>query len=810
MTELPDEYDTLFPYESARKAQEDGMSVIGNAAENEGIVTMEGACGTGKTLTALVPYLSAVRSSSTDYNRIMIVTSVKQQMAAFQDEIIRINESLPDSVKPISALTLVSVSDLHPFVENGVVDGDFDSIDSLREGARTLAGEDVYDYTYEELFQKAVKPNHSSEYAYPDEVPSADGIEYDPYYARYRASYDKEEDEVEDVLPFDLDEVGMLTVDDMRFRCSKAGLCPHSMMRLAIEHVDVVVGNYYHAFDPKTVERISNPVIGEDTLSIFDEAHNLVPRVRQFLSDSVPLTSLARAKDELDEVKTLCELAMIGDSEANNVIKAATEDKEVSKLVGGKEDLVSETRDIFSNSASVTTSVEEIMEGRKVVNDILSEFEISSSDISQMKDFFDEFLDMIFERIIEDESNVGIEDSIPLREPDSPSRDSISYWIELNNYESIARRAKMIGEAVSMIRDGLTDASKTPQTMSRSSGKLVSGWMEKDNVRYYRAVEFEERRKTSTYGTREWQMDAKAELTIHNCIPRKEISNILGKFGSSVLMSATLEPIDVYNKTTGIKDLEKSGRDVYECRYGLTFPERNRLTIGVPANKFKYQNRGSAFDSFGPSTDNETRKQYRDVVFDVVSRTDGNVLIVMPSYTEAEWIGSLLEQSYLCDTDDVYIDESSSNQETTELKKEFFNSDDGVLVTGARGTLIEGIDYIGDRLKGSVVCGVPLTDTTSDYKKAVQAAYEEIFNDMDGFTLAFTIPAVWKARQAIGRVIRTADDLGIRAFVDKRYVNSDWDSVKEFLSPSEQDEMAYIPPEDVGLRIDTFWNMHDE
>jgi DNA excision repair protein ERCC-2 len=807
MTDMPDEYRSLFPYEEAREAQKDGMNVIGEAVQNDGIVTMEGACGTGKTLTALVPYLSAVRSSDSDYERVMIVTSVKQQMTAFQDEIIRINESLPDGVRPVSALTLVSVSDLHPFVEKGVVDGDFDSIDSLREGARTLAGEDAHDYTYEELYQKAIKPNSNGDYAYPDEIPSADGIEYDPYYARYRASYDEDED-VEKVLPFNLDEVGMLTVEKLRSRCSVAGLCPHSMMRLAVEHVDVIIGNYYHAFDPKTVERISHPVIDENTVSIFDEAHNLVPRVREFLSSSVPLTSFARAIDELDEIAVLYELSTISDVEAKNVLNAASQDEEMSTLVGEKEELVERCRDVFSNSSSVTTSVDEIMEGRKKVRNILDEFEISGSSISEMQDFLDEFLDMVFERIID--GSVSADSSIQLREPDSPSRDRVSYWIELNGYESIARRTKMIGESVAMVRDSLTEASEKPQTMARSSGDLVSGWMEKDNTRYYRSVEFEERLQSSSYAIKKWQSELKAEMTIHNCIPKNEISDILGKFGSSVLMSATLEPIDVYNKTTGIKELEESGRDVYECRYGLEFPERNRLTIGVPANKFKYQNRGRAFDKFGPSTDNETREQYRDVVFDIVSQTDGNVLVIMPSYTEAEWIGSLLEQSYLCDTDDVYIDESSSNRKTTELKREFFNADDGVLVTGARGTLIEGIDYIGDRLKASVVCGVPLTDTKSEYKKAVKAAYEKIFDDMDGFTLAFTIPAVWKARQAIGRAIRTADDVGLRAFVDERYVHdNDWDSVHQFLSPSEQDEMAYIPTDDVGLRLETFWNMHE-
>ena len=811
MTELPDSYDSLFPYQEAREAQIDGMSTIGEAVENNGIVTMEGACGTGKTLTALVPYLYNVRQDGTDYERVMIVTSVKQQMAAFQDEIHRINESLPDGVRPISAITLVGVSDLHPFVERGVIEeGDFDKIDSLREGARKLNNENIHEYTYEDLYQRAVEVGSESEYAYPDKIPSADGIEYDPYYAKYRSEYEADEDEVDDVLPFDLESAGLLTVDKMRTLCSTAGFCPHSLMRIAMEHVDVVVGNYMHVFDPKTVERVSYPVVSDDTLAIFDEAHNLVSRVREFLSDEVPITSIARSIEEIEETALLYKLSMMSDDEVKTVVNAALQGESASRLVGGKQEMVDEVEEVFSNGSSVTRNYEDVKEGRDVAKEVLEEADVELEQLESYMGFLQELVNIIMKQV-EDELPLSEDSSIQLRDPEEPSRDKISNWVELNRMEEVMSVAKIIGEVTAIIRDDITDTSKTPQTSSRPVGKLLTDWHKNDNIRYYRAIEFSNRFQSSGYGEKEWQREYKAELTIHNCIPRDEISRILNIFGSSVLMSATLEPLDVYHRTTGIEELEQEGREVYECRYGLAFPSENRITIGVPADKFKYKNRGQAFSKFGPSTDNETREQYRDVLFDVVSKTPGNVLIVMPSYNEAEWIGSLLEQSYLCDSDEVFIDERSSNQQTEELKQEFFEAEDGVLVTGARGTLIEGIDYIGDRLKATVVCGVPLMNTQTDYKKAVRAAYDEVFDDMDGFTLAFTIPAVWKARQAIGRVIRTDGDIGVRTLVDSRYLSgSGWDGVHEFLSPSEQEEMSMIPSEDVDIRLESFWEMHEE
>lgn len=803
MTDLPDKYRSLFPYENTREAQEDGIEKIGSAYKNDGIVTMEGACGTGKTLTALVPYLREIRNKNSDAEQVLIVTSVKQQMKAFQEEIKRINESISGDVRPVSAITLVSASDLHPYIEQDIIEEEgFEKIDSLREGTRKLADEEIHSYTYKELY-KRLENTSDSEYDYPEEIPSVDGIEYDPYYAKYRAEYDSDEDNSTDVIPFDVEKEGLIGVERLRSLCSKNGYCPHSIMRLAIEHMDVVIGNYMHVFDPKTVNRVSGSVIDKKTLAIFDEAHNLVPRVREFLSKSTPLTSISKSIVEIEEIKTLLRLSNLPDDTVKELENVVKQGEEIDKVIKN-EDLVEDIEDLISESATVT-GINEIYSNSRKITSILSDADINIDNIKEYVSMLNDLLEVVFDQV-NDLDKIIEGESVQLRNPKDPKLDKITEWIKLSNNKITAKNAESIGATVKLVRDELTEPAKNIKTSSESVGDLLTSWIKFDNTRYYRSIEIKERYQGSTYGVVDWQSNVKSELTIHNCIPRDEISKTIGIFKSAVLMSATLEPIDVYKKTTGITKLERNGRKVYEIRYGLAFPSENRITIGISADKFKYSNRGSAFNNFGPNTQNETREQYRDIIFEVVNSTPGNVLIVMPSYNEAEWAGSLLEQSYLCDSDEVFIDESSSNKETSKLREDFFNSDDGVLVTGARGTLIEGVDYIGDRLSATVVCGVPITNTQSDYKKAIQAAYDEIFDDTDGFTLAFTIPAVWKARQSIGRVIRTKKDIGTRILVDKRYVNQNgWDSVYQYLSPSEQNEIAPIPPEDTDLRLDAFW-----
>lgn len=802
---LSDKHSTLFPYESVRDSQVDGIDTIDRAIEKDGIVTIEGACGTGKTLTALIPYIAEVRSNESDADRILAVTSVKQQMEAFQDEVKRINSNLPDGVRSISGITLVGLSDLHPYIRSDVVNEGYDSIDKLREGTRKLANEKKHSYSYNDLYKRSLKED--SDKPYGESIPSANGIRYDPYYAKYQAEYDRDDDNVQEVLPFDISRSGMMTVNDMRNICSSAGYCPHSMMRIAIEEVDIVIGNYMHAFDENTVKRISNPIIDENTLAVFDEAHNLVPRVRQFLSDEVPLTSIQRTCEELREIRLLIRLSELDSNQVQSLKSSALSDQSVSDFAEVDQEITEEIEKVISSSASVTSGGNNLYEKSKNALDIIENEGLDKNDITRCRKFLQDLIS-VTEGLIDDNLPLKDGESIRLRNPENPEADKISNWIKLSGYSSIVKKAEKVGNISSLIRQELTPVSDRPKTSSKKVGHILSSWYTKDNIRYYRSVEMENRMKSSGFGEYKWQRDLKANLTIHNCIPKNEISDRIDSFKSSVLMSATLEPMDVYRRTTGIDELQSGDRKVYECRYGLSFPDENRATFGVDADKFKYKNRGKAFDSFGPKTDNQTREQYKDIIFDIVNETDGNIMIVMPSYNEAEWIGSLLEQSYMCRSDNIYIDESSTNRETQNLKNKFFSSDDAVLATAARGTLIEGIDYIGDRLNAVAVCGVPITNTSSDYKKSIKSAYDEIFQDMDGFELAFTIPATRKARQAMGRVIRTQDDEGIRVLVDERYVdNTSWDSVYDYLSPAEQNEMQYISPKDTDIAVSSFWDV---
>ena len=269
-------------------------------------------------------------------------------------------------------------------------------------------------------------------------------------------------------------------------------------------------------------------------------------------------------------------------------------------------------------------------------------------------------------------------------------------------------------------------------------------------------------------------------------------------------MSATIEPMDIFRTVTGLDALAEDDRPVEERTYGLSFPASNRASFAVDAPKFTYQNRGA------PGEANPTRRAYVDAVCEIAA-SPGNVLVGMPNYAEATWMAEALTDRL---DRPVLLDESSGDDATEALKAEFFGGDRKVLVTSLRGTLTEGVDYRGDRLAAAVVCGVPIIDTSSPRTKAVKTAYDRRFGSdgtggRGGFETALTVPAVRKARQAIGRVIRGPEEVGIRAFVDARYARESWDSVRGYLPPPERTEFDPVSPDMLSYGVEQFWSSVD-
>jgi DNA excision repair protein ERCC-2 len=786
----------VFPYEEPYPEQADGIDAVREAAGERGYAVVEGACGTGKTLMALAAGVSLVRDPASSFERVFALTSVKQQLRQFEADLELLNEQLPADHDPVSGLSLVGKADVCPYsreraggIEPSTV---YERCEGLRERTRNLAAEDgpatagglASDARRAQTGLADSGGSGGVQYLetageptpYLPETPDHGDTEYCPFYAGFLEGLPEDGDPVE-AVPFSFEDRGHMDADELVRLAAGHGVCPHSVMGALLSHVEVVVGNYYHAFDPQTTGSFTGALVDETTFVVCDEAHMLEPRVRDLVSGGVADATLADAESELARVIqpiTFDEARSTGSGRSGPPGGA---DPGGDDAVGSND-----VETVKAELADADVTFEQLKTVRAFVRDLRE----------QLDDRVTAYLDRERAGWAEDPDRLD-DDEIPLRDPTRPAPDALTEWAAATDFESPWALAEAVGPFVGRVLNELDEEDRKRATPA--VGRVLGAWGRVDHERFFREIELE-RTHDRTHPEGSWRRVYNARLSLHNCVPGDAIAQRLDEFGGGVLMSATLEPLDVFREVTGLDRLAEAGRPVVTRRYGLSFPPDNRASFAVDAPKFTYENRGA------PGAETETRRVHADAAA-TIAAGPGNALVGMPSYAEAEWMAAELDERL---DKPVLLDESSDDGATEALKSDFFAGDGKVLVTSLRGTLTEGVDYQGDRLAAAVVCGVPIVNTSSPRTKAVRTAYDRTFGD--GFETALLVPAVRKARQALGRVIRGPDEVGIRAFVDRRYARDGWDSVREYLPEAEREEFSPVSTDMLSFGVDRFWDGH--
>jgi DNA excision repair protein ERCC-2 len=739
--------DDYFPYDSYRDNQKDGMKRVSSTLDDNGYSLVEAACGTGKTLLSLTPSIKKIRNDSNDFNKIFIVTSVKQQQEVIEDEIENINKSLDDKIKSV---TIKGKADVCTYVDEGKIKRKdiYTKCEELRNTTRDFGEE-----SYSDLIISSKTDN--SKYPYStDNIPSKDQKQYCPFYAGFLERKGREELEN---FPKKFNDIGHINTRELVNTSSSKGMCPHSVMTELIGECEIIIGNLNHLFDQKTVEKLTSSIIDENTILIVDEGHNIIPRSRDLLSNSL---NMAEIQDCLNEIRGVISLIDNIENNSNNSIPFKVESKEELKKLENK--------------------MESLLKLSDNPKDTLEKFENIISDLK----------DKIESKIDNHNLQYG-NDKIQLRDPEKIERDGLELWLEDKNLKEI-KGLNTMSQLITCCYSNLDNYDTIPSISTLEVYNFLEKWIDVYNSQYYKYIKVEENKKSGY------------SLELFNCIPTEKIKSRLSEFGGGVIMSATLEPLDVYKKTVGLNELDSRTEEI---KYGLSFPLENRKSLCVNLPKFKSKNKKKARDSKNKPNLNNVRLKYAESIRDVINNNQGNILVAMPSYKEAWWASSVLKQETDVPNDSILVDQSSSNKATSNIKKQFFEMEEKrILITGARGTLTEGIDYKDDKLNCVIVCGVPIRNIASDKSKAIRKSYETKFGSNNGFEYSFVIPAVRKARQSIGRLIRTQKDRGVRILMDQRYCCDDWDSVQKYLSKQEREEFKEIDKTELVEELDSFWD----
>nr|MCR4670431.1 ATP-dependent DNA helicase [Saccharofermentans sp.] len=161
-------------------------------------------------------------------------------------------------------------------------------------------------------------------------------------------------------------------------------------------------------------------------------------------------------------------------------------------------------------------------------------------------------------------------------------------------------------------------------------------------------------------------------------------------------------------------------------------------------------------------------------ITDELNVRQGNYMLFFPSFDYMDKVCKRIQTIFESKSKEDNISRKLIIQipDMTQLEKDSFlaNFDkpsDGLLLACCvlGGHFAEGIDLVGEKLKGVIIVGVGIPTVTGE-RQVLCNYYNERFGD--GYAFAYRFPGWEKVLQAAGRVIRTEDDTGFALLIDSR------------------------------------------
>jgi DNA excision repair protein ERCC-2 len=288
-------YERFFPYDSPYENQREAMDRIYGSLAGGRDVLFEGACGTGKTLSALVP---ALEYADREDKTVVITTSVHQQTRQFIEEARAITRQEPVRTVVFRGKGSMCHEDVG-----------YEECQALRETTRSLAEAEA---DREELSDRATQLR--AEAQEDEDAAEAHGAVLD--------ELDDLESEIEELESaatcgfyyrnltderarrefYSWLHEDVRTPDQIYEYADEQGLCGYELLKEGMDEVDLVICNYHHLLDPFIREQFfrwldRDP---EEVITVFDEAHNVESAARDHATRTLTERTLDSAIEELD------------------------------------------------------------------------------------------------------------------------------------------------------------------------------------------------------------------------------------------------------------------------------------------------------------------------------------------------------------------------------------------------------------------------------------------------------------------------------------------------------------------------------
>jgi DNA excision repair protein ERCC-2 len=247
----------------------------------------------------------------------------------------------------------------------------------------------------------------------------------------------------------------------------------------------------------------------------------------------------------------------------------------------------------------------------------------------------------------------------------------------------------------------------------------------------------------------------------------------------SVIMSATLAPVDFYRSTLGL-DPDRT----VDSQYASPFPPSNRRVVIVPDVSTEYRHRARDRDAIAAH------------VSAVVQAVPGNVAVYFSSFALRDSVMGAMD---LADRKLIVQDRRMDEAARTEVLDTMGRGEGHVLLGVLGGIFAEGIDLPGSGLLAAVVVGPALPPVGLE-RKLMSRWFEDRYGS--GFLYAYQVPGMARVVQAAGRVIRTPEDKGAIVLIGRRFLQRGYQA---FFPEDWQPERSTVPAE----ALEGLWSVEE-
>lgn len=263
----------------------------------------------------------------------------------------------------------------------------------------------------------------------------------------------------------------------------------------------------------------------------------------------------------------------------------------------------------------------------------------------------------------------------------------------------------------------------------------------------------------------------------------KQLKKAYKEFKNTAAFSATLKPFHYYQELLGLS-LEKTKT----VEFSSPFLSENRKILMIPQISTKYKDR------------NLSSPKICEVIERIMQLKKGNYMALFPSF---EFMMKVYEKLNAPEFRILLQQKKMPPHLTEKYLEDLREGLNPTLLMGVQGGIFsEGVDYPGNMLIGVFVVGPALPNFDFE-REQVRMYYQKRYGTENAFDYAYVFPAMAKAIQSAGRVIRTETDRGIIILIDPRFLETSYSHSmpKEWFLNSPQELLS----QQILLDLEQFW-----